>query len=99
MMKKNFKVSAAARRRRFFDLVHRACVLTAVGTTVLGLGAFGYFFYQFQTNKDSILEIRRQQLEDEIAAKQAEALKVLSEASKPSLGTVNSGDSVNVQTN
>jgi len=38
----------------------------------------GVFFYQFQQNKDDILKIRRKQLEDEISAKQAEALQSLS---------------------
>jgi len=78
IMKKDYKLSAAARRRRVFDIAHRTTVSAMMGLTVLGMIGCGVFFYQFQQNKDDILKIRRKQLEDEISAKQAEALQSLS---------------------
>jgi len=83
-MKKDYKLSAAARRRRFFDVVHRGAVRAAMVTTVLGVIGCGFVFYQFSQSKDDILAIRRKQLEDEIAVKQADALKSLSTATPTS---------------
>jgi len=77
-MKKDYRLSAAARRRRFFNVIHKFGVIAAMSATVLGVVGCGVFFHQFNKNKDDILQIRRKQLEDEIAAKQAEALKSLS---------------------
>ena len=47
--------------------------------TAAALVGCGVFFWQFTESKDDILKLRRKQLEDEIAAKQADALKALSD--------------------
>jgi len=78
-MRKDYKLSASARRRRIFDVIHRGAVWTCVSVTAAALVGCGVFFWQFTESKDDILKLRRKQLEDEIAAKQADALKALSD--------------------
>jgi len=83
-MKRDYKLSAAARRRRFFDVAHRVGVVTAATVTLVSIAGCAVFFKQFNDNKEDLLQIRRRQLEDEIASKQADALKALSTSSSTS---------------
>jgi len=80
LIMRDYKLSASARRRRVFDIIHRGAIYTCIGVTVVGMVLSGIGAYRLVRNKDEILAARRDQLEEEIAAKQAITLKALSSA-------------------